>query len=136
VGPVSQFTPTDIQFLQKLDNIIFDASLHCQDESKTYAILNTLFTPYAELFSSDNPGVSVFTTPQDKLVGPKKMRASPNGELVRVIPDMTVKVTRRQKDGGGNSDRQFILVIEAKRLCIATSASTYVSTHSITRSLI
>ena len=131
MGPVSQFTPTDIQFLQKLNNIIFNASLHCQDESKTYAILNTIFTPYMELFSSNNPGVSVFTTPQDKLVGPKKMRASPNGELAHVIPDMTVKVTRRQKDGGENGNRWFILVIKAKRLCIATPASTYITTPSI-----
>jgi len=54
--------------------------------------LNALFTFYTDLFSSNDPKVSIFTSPQDKLAGPKKMRAAPNEEPVRVIPDMTVKI--------------------------------------------
>jgi len=116
--------------------VIFEASLHCKDESKTYGILNTLLAPYTELLSSNNPMTSVFTTPQDKLVGPEKMRAAHGEESICVIPDMTVKITRREGDSEGSGDRQVILVVEAKRLCINTPGSAYVLTRSNTCSLI
>jgi len=79
--------------------------------------------------------VSVFTTPQDKLVGPERMRAGPNEEPVRVIPDMTVKITRAKWDRGGSSDRQVVLVIEAKRLFIDSPGSACIPTFSNTYSL-
>lgn len=116
----------DIRFLQKLDNIIFDASLQCHDESKIYAILNALFVPYSDMFWSSNYNVSVFTTLQNKLVGLKEMCAAPNRDLLCVIPDMTVKIARRSISGGEEKrDRQLVLLIEAKRLCIYPPRGTH-----------
>lgn len=106
------------------------AHIHQRDESKIYGILNVLLTSYVDLFSSDDPGVSVFAIPQDKLVGPEKMRVGPNAKPVCVIPDMTVKITRRNGDGGEWSDGQLALVIEAKRLCVDTSTREFLFAQS------
>ena len=40
------------------------AHIHCEDESKTYGILNALLPSFTDLFSSTNPDVSIFTTSQ------------------------------------------------------------------------
>ncbi|KAF9780813.1 hypothetical protein BJ322DRAFT_1081870 [Thelephora terrestris] len=114
-------TPTDVRFLRKLANVIAYAHVHCRDESKTYAILNVLLTPYVDLFFSKDPGISIFITPQDKLVGPEEMRVAPNKNVVRVIPDMTVKITRGDLYDEERSHGHLVLVIEAKRLCVDTS---------------
>ncbi|KAF9785429.1 hypothetical protein BJ322DRAFT_1063135 [Thelephora terrestris] len=114
-------TAKDIRFLHKLEHVISYAHLHSQDESKIYAILDTLLASYADLFSSIDPGISIFSTPQDKLVGPEEMRAAPNQQPVRVIPDMTVKISRRDRDSGEWRGCELVLVIEAKRLLVDTS---------------
>ena len=98
------------------------AHLHHRDESKTYAILSVLLASYTDLFSSDDPGVSIFTTPQDRSVGQEELHAAPHERPVCVIPDMTVKIARRDGDSI-ESESQVVLVIEAKRLCVETAAS-------------
>lgn len=74
-----------------------------------------------------NPDVSIFTTPQDKLVGPEQMRVASNERPVRVIPDMTVKIARMNDDLEEEGDHQLVLLIEAKRLCVDTSTGELLS---------